>query len=193
MRNSLLGLALALCVAAPVAAHADTITYTFDLTQQSGTGVFGSDNGLVIGSGSFTVTSTTANPGNTDYKAIDQNNNNNPSNYVSALDFLIDGFDFKLLDASSNPNDPTHGVNSTQIQFNNGALSQILYTGTQVVGGVTIGINGNGGLNYAFRDGNTTSNGSITDIKATPEPSALILFGTGALGLAGFARRKSFV
>ena len=193
MRNSLLGLALALCVAAPVAAHADTITYTFDLTQQSGTGVFGSDNGLVIGSGSFTVTSTTANPGNTDYKAIDQNNNNNPSNYVSALDFLIDGFDFKLLDASSNPNDPTHGVNSTQIQFNNGSLSQILYTGTQVVGGVTIGINGNGGLNYAFRDGNTTSNGSITDIKATPEPSALILFGTGALGLAGFARRKFFV
>jgi hypothetical protein len=193
MRNSLLGLALALCVAAPVAAHADTITYTFNLTQQSGTGFFGSDNGLVVGSGSFTVTSTTPTPGSTDYKAIDQNNKT-PSNYVSALDFLIDGFDFNLLDASSSPKDPTHGVNSTQVEFNNGVLSQILYTGTQVVGGVTIGINGNGGLNYAFRDGDTTSNGFITATPAaTPEPTSLFLFGTGALGLAGLARRKFFV
>ncbi|HXC94547.1 MAG TPA: PEP-CTERM sorting domain-containing protein [Edaphobacter sp.] len=194
MRNSLLVLALALCVAAPVAAHADTFSYNFVLTQQSGTGMFGSDSGQAVGSGSFTVVSTTPTPGNTDFKAIDQNNKT-PSNYVSALDFLIDGFDFDLLDASSNPGDPTHGVNSTQIQFNNGALSQILYTGTQVVGGVTIGINGNGGLTYAFRDGNTTSNGFITatPATATPEPSALILFGTGALGLAGLARRKFFV
>jgi hypothetical protein len=200
MRNSLLGLVLALSVAAPVASHADTITYNFTLVQQSGQGAFGPDNGQVVGTGSFTLVSTTTTPG-LEYKAIDQNNKT-PTNYISAIDFMIDDLDFNLADAGSNFGnpDPTKGTNSTDIKFNNvGTLTDILYTSNQAAVGININFNGNGGLNYTFSDGqdHNGSNGKVyatmvspNAVAQTPEPTSLFLFGTGALALAAFSRKR---
>ena len=200
MRKSILYLALGLLFAAPVASPADTITYNFTLVQQSGQGAFSPDNGQVVGTGSFTLVSTTATPG-LEYKAIDQNNKT-PTNYISAIDFKIDGLDFNLADAGSNfaNPDPTKGTNSTDIKFNNvGTLTDILYTSNQAAVGLNINFNGNGGLNYTFSDGqdNNGSNGKVyatmvspTAAASTPEPTSLFLFGTGAVALAGLSRKR---
>src|SRR5579862_5904714 len=200
MRNSILYLALGLLFAAPVASQADTITYNFTLVQQSGQGAFSPDNGQIVGTGSFTLVSTTPTPGLA-YKAIDQNNQH-PTNYISSIDFMIDGLDFNLADAGSNPGnpDPTKGTNSTVIKFNSaGALTDILYTSGQKAG-LNLTFNGNGGLTYTFGNGNDRngSNGNIfatlaspgAAVAATPEPASLFLFGTGALALAILSRKR---
>jgi hypothetical protein len=202
MRKFLPGLALVLCLAAPVAAHADTftITYTFDLIQQSGNGAFASDNGKLVGSGSFALVSTTAAPGLAEtYQAIDQNNQT-PANYVQSIDFKIDGLDFNLPDAGSDQTKAlTKQTNATEVQFDNsGSLSQILYTSN--LGGLDLTFNGNGGLTYTFSDSadksSDGSNGQVADIQmvttqsaATPEPSSFLLCGTGVLALAFFSRK----
>jgi hypothetical protein len=202
MRKFLPGLALVLCLAAPVAAHADTftITYTFDLIQQSGNGAFASDNGKLVGSGSFALVSTTAAPGLAEtYQAIDQNNQT-PANYVQSIDFKIDGLDFNLPDAGSDQTKAlTKQTNATEVQFDNsGSLSQILYTSN--LGGLDLTFNGNGGLTYTFSDSadksSDGSNGQVADIQmvttqsaATPEPSSFLLCGTGVLALALFSRK----
>jgi PEP-CTERM motif len=196
MRKVLLGLTLVPCLAASVAVHADTITYSFDLIQQSGNGIFAPDNKQIIGSGTFTLVSTTATPGAPEtYRAIDQNNQF-PTNYVQSMDFLIDGLDIDLADAGSNQAMPlTQQTNATNVEFNgSGSLSQIHFTSN--VSGLTF--NGNSGLNYTFSDSadGNGSNGKIGDFKiistqiaATPEPSSLFLFGTGLLTLALFSRK----
>lgn len=190
MRKFLLGLSLVMLAAAPVVAHADTLTFNFTLVQQSGNGAFSPDNGLVVGTGSFTLTSTTPTPG-LDYQAINQNNKT-PTNFISSIDFMIDGLTFDLADAGSNQGnpDPTKGTNATDIKFNSsGVLTQILYTSSLV----NLTFNGNGGLNYTFSDGfnGDGSNGSVHLVAASvaPEPSSLILFGTGTLALAAFSRK----
>jgi hypothetical protein len=194
MRKSILYLALGLLFAAPVASQADTITYNFTLVQQSGQGAFSPDNGQIVGTGSFTLVSTTPTPGLV-YKAIDQNNQH-PTNYISSIDFMIDGLDFNLVDAASNPGnpDPTNGTNSTVIKFNSaGALTDILYTSGPAAG-LNLTFNGNSGMGYTFGNGNDRngSNGNVFATLAspaaaaatTPEPASLFLFGSGVVMLA---------
>lgn len=177
--------ALLLAVLLPVAAHADSITYTFNLVQTNG-GDIGFSNGQTVGTGSFTITSPTSTPGSLNYFAANQNMPN-PADPITALSFTIDGMTFNLANA---------GVNTVEIEFSNNTLTTIGYAGSQSNGG-TFYFNTNlGTVSYNLSGPNTYDTGIISNIQqvsaVAPEPSALLLFGTGALSLAGLTRRKFF-
>ena len=63
--------------------------------------------------------------------------------------------------------------------------------GGMSVNGVTVQLTINTGK--GFFNGSTTISGGDTSVAAVPEPSALLLFGTGTIGLAGALRRKVLV
>jgi hypothetical protein len=175
MRKFLLGLSLVLLAAAPVAAHADSITYLLTLTPTSGT--------AGGGSGDFTINAAPSGV-QTTYRES--------TGALSALDFTIDGITFGLPNATSSPA-------NTFVQFDGTTLNAILYTGSEpdVVGKTTFTLSiGVAGLQYSFfnQATNVAGTGIITaqvaPVASTPEPSSLILLGSGVLGLAGLARRK---
>jgi PEP-CTERM motif-containing protein len=158
----------------PLAAHASPITYILALTQTSGTGG--------NGTGSFTIDAPPSGI-QTTYFASD------PTALI-ALDFDIDGVLFDLTD--SNPGT----LANTFVQFDGTTLNAIEYAGSQIdtVNKINFTLSmGVSGLQYDFYNQATGVQdiGNITaQIAQTPEPSSLVLMGSGFLGLAGFARRK---
>jgi hypothetical protein len=159
--------------AAPVAAHASPVTYDLTLTSITGT--------VAGGTGSLTVDSV---PNNI-YAAFFEGGA--AGSALTALSFDIDGDTFTLANSLG-------GANAI---FIGGSLSNITYAGTLANNSkVTIALSSNG-LTYAFFD-QLTGAYSIGDIAATsagnvapvPEPSTLMLLGTGVLSAAGVARRK---
>ena len=170
MLKYLVALVVIVGLAAPVAAHADTFTYNLVLTD-----LFAGP----VGSGSFTITSlatpllsafSTSNGTLTDINFSiggDTFNLTNATNHYGAVGFLlgIPGFVF--------------GIGNPQGLYGFGTAGPV----------------------YTFADfsklelsGGTIKVVSITDnpgtTTVTPEPSALVLFGTGALGLAALASRR---
>lgn len=174
---SLLALGLAV---APAAAHADSITYNLVLTPTNPASNVGP------GTGSFTITTAPSTSGNSDFSTS--------NGVLTALSFSIGGDTFDLTNAVANYGD---------VFFQNGNLIQIVYTGGAVNKSVDFSLNV-GNLSYTFSDlDNFASNGAMEFSQGTiaatidppaapavPEPSALLLFGTGALGLAGIVSRK---
>jgi hypothetical protein len=176
MRKILSALVLILgLAAAPVAAHASSVTYDLLLTNIAGN--------VAGGTGSLTVD---AQPGV--FSVFTQGGA--AGSALTALSFNIGGDLFTLADSAG-------GANAV---FLNSNLFNIQYLGTLANNNkVTISLAANG-LLYTFYDqlNGSISNGFISISTAAapletahaPEPSTLLLFGTGVLSMAGVARRK---
>jgi hypothetical protein len=176
MRKLLSALVLALGIAvAPVAAHADSITYNLILTATNPL------SNVAGGTGSFTITSAPSSP-----LVFDTTSNGG----LTAMSFNIGGDSFNLNNAAGN-----YG----EADFLFGNLYSVVYNGGTFDKSVDFSLNA-GFLSYTFTDldnrefsQGTISIASIQDPPSSspvPEPSALLLFGTGALGLAGIVSRK---
>jgi hypothetical protein len=167
---SALVLILGLAVA-PAAAHATPVTY--DLTFTSFGGILGGN----VSGGTGTLTLDSA-PG----AGIDIFSEPGfAGNSITDLTINIGKDVFTLADATI----PTFAT------FINGDLESLLYASLKKV---TFHFE-SGLLYYNFRDGRDSSNGYLTATLATvptspaPEPSSLLLFGTGALAF-GMGIRK---
>jgi len=169
MRKYLSALILTLGLAtAPVAAHATPVTYDLVLTNIIGN-ISGGTGSLTIANAptSFINSYTTLNGG------------------LTSMSFLIGGDYFDLGNALSN-----YG----KADFFLGNLVSVVYAGGTSSSSVNFSLT-SGGLFYVFADldNHEFSQGYITSAvstAATPEPTALLLFGTGALGIVAFASRK---
>ena len=174
MRKLLSALVLILGLVVVPAAHASPITYSLTLTPFGGS--FGGN--VAGGTGSLTLDDT---PGS----GLDIfTQPGSAGSRITDLSFNVGGDIFTLANALS----------QTSATFFNGALTGLNYNGVLSSGKVNINFH-SGWLLYSFNDdlSNLDSAGIISAKVATaqaPEPSTLMLLGSGALGLAGFARRK---
>lgn len=170
MRKYLVALVVIVGLAAPVAAHADTFTYNLVLTD-----LFAGP----VGTGSFTITSL-ATPLLSAFSTKDGT--------LTDMNFSIGGDTFNLTDATDHYGAVGFLLGIPGFAFGSGNLLG------------PVGFGAVGPL-YTFADlsklelsGGTIKVESITDnpgtSTVTPEPSALVLFGTGALGLAALASRR---
>ena len=175
MRLSAMPAILALAVVS-VAAHASNISVTavasFPVTSQSPN----NDNDML----SFTAASATVSYGGTFSQAGTFYDGYIPTNPVDAFTFddtfTVDGVTKTL--TFSGTDAPTNAFDTLTIY----ALGPVTFGTTNLTFGEVTAVN-------YFSDGGIPVSLDAT-VSAAPEPSSLVLLGTGILGLAGTARRR---
>lgn len=158
-------------VLAPATLHASPITYNVVLTPSAGS--------LYGGTGSFTVDGAPAASGISDYTK----NNGKLQNVT----FTIDGQTFTLAGATGN----------TLVRFLNGSLNDITFSETIGTSPNRFTLNSTSGYVFYYNNGQSASYGTFTATVASvpptspvPEPSSLVLLGSGLLGGAGTLFRR---
>ena len=170
MRKFLSALVLILgLAAAPLAAHASSVTYDLTLTN-----VIGNVSG---GTGSFTIDGSP----NGFFKEFSQYGASGSA--LTNLSFSIGGDTFGL----------ANSIGNASVDFLLGSLVSVNYVGS-LNNSITISLT-SGLLGYTYIDavGHEISSGFISASRSTavaPEPSTLLLFSTGAIGFAAFGARK---
>ena len=150
-------------------AHASTITYNLDAgTATNWSGGTDPATGSVTGTVTIDTTTNLATAGDLTFNLAP----------LGDFEFTVDG---------SHYGGP--GINSAEFDdLSNNTLYAHLYYDTSNIGIGDLNLIGNNwiymaGTYYAF-------GGTLDPVSSTPEPSSLLLLGTGVLGLAGFARRR---
>lgn len=178
MRSLLFAGALCLSALCATGARADT-NYSLTLTADPGSSFSGT------GSFSLNTAPSGATGSVTDYYAA--GNPLNTGNTLDALALTLNGVTFGLSD--ENP-----GFTGPMIEFTSGMLTGVGFDGTVFTGTDLYALD-TSGLSYSFVDllGFQTGTGTIavnSPTSVTPEPSGLILMGTGLLaGMATLRRR----
>ncbi|HMF54315.1 MAG TPA: PEP-CTERM sorting domain-containing protein [Edaphobacter sp.] len=171
MRNFFSALILVLGLAVvPAAAHASPVTYDLNLINLAGN--------VAGGTGSFTIDDTPKPFADIFFQ------NGAAGSDLTDLSLTIGGNTFTLADSQA----------LASVTFFLGQVSGVNYAGTLGNGFFKITLD-SAGLGYVYTDllDGEFSAGLIhasPSAAPTPEPSSLLLFGTGALGLAAFGARK---